>query len=422
VDVIKATTAALQRCLRVLPLCSLFWILCLTPATALALNPDRPWARHAHDSWDIHDGLPQRTINFIEQDAQGYLWLGTLSGLSRFDGHRFTNFNQSNTPALPSNWITGLQSDAQGRLWIGTARGLSRQYRGHITRMAGHPDTPVMAMGRSVDGSLLLSNPKGLHRVDAGGQLQLLLRLVGIRFLHDSPQGTWMLAGNGLHHWHQSVHTPIELPARCRNATHLQWHKDTLWVGSDAGLCRLKQRRWLGADATSLPGQRVLGLLLDRQGQLWVSTTQALHRLGGGQRLETIPHVDSHHRMLALYEDRHGSLWQGTRGAGLDRSWNAVAEHHALEEDRLHQRHWTWAAALTSDGQLLAGGSFGLARVQDGQLQRLTHAPMDVYGLHSDGGQRQPLPGHGKGAFPSKSQRQAACGTAQRWPRRWPDP
>ena len=39
-----------------------------------------------------HDGLPSAVVNSIDQDNQGYLWLGTSYGLSRYDGHSFKNY------------------------------------------------------------------------------------------------------------------------------------------------------------------------------------------------------------------------------------------------------------------------------------------------------------------------------------------
>src|SRR5262245_22746553 len=40
--------------------------------------------------WQTEDGLPQNAVNAILQSREGYLWVGTDSGLARFDGERFT--------------------------------------------------------------------------------------------------------------------------------------------------------------------------------------------------------------------------------------------------------------------------------------------------------------------------------------------
>ena len=60
------------------------------------------------------------------QDQQGYVWLGTQFGLSRFDGYQFRNFTTQNTQFLQTNAIHKLLLDRHGKLWIGTKRGLHR--------------------------------------------------------------------------------------------------------------------------------------------------------------------------------------------------------------------------------------------------------------------------------------------------------
>ena len=54
------------------------------------------------DSWENDDGLPQNSIISMTQTRDGYLWMGTINGLVRFDGLRFTVFNEDNTPGLGS--------------------------------------------------------------------------------------------------------------------------------------------------------------------------------------------------------------------------------------------------------------------------------------------------------------------------------
>ncbi|BAU55691.1 Two component regulator propeller [Mucilaginibacter gotjawali] len=73
----------------------------------------------------VKDGLPDATINSICQDDDGFLWIGTNNGLSRYDGVEFKNFYHSKTnPSLPGNDIKSLQKLPGHRLLVATTTGL----------------------------------------------------------------------------------------------------------------------------------------------------------------------------------------------------------------------------------------------------------------------------------------------------------
>ena len=75
--------------------------------------------------WTTANGLPQNSIKALVQTRDGYLWVGTLKGLARFDGVRFKVFDHSSTPEMTHDSINDLAVDEKdGGLWIGTGAGL----------------------------------------------------------------------------------------------------------------------------------------------------------------------------------------------------------------------------------------------------------------------------------------------------------
>ena len=82
----------------------------------------------------MEQGLPQNKVTAVVQTRDGYLWAGTYNGLARFDGVRFTVFDDNNTPELRSRRITSLFEADDGTLWIGTESGDVSQYKdGHFS-------------------------------------------------------------------------------------------------------------------------------------------------------------------------------------------------------------------------------------------------------------------------------------------------
>jgi ligand-binding sensor domain-containing protein len=77
----------------------------------------------------VADGLPSSTVYKLAQDRDGFIWMGTLDGLARYDGVSFRVFR--NDPAEPrsigGNNVTSLLIDSKGRLWCGgDGSGLNR--------------------------------------------------------------------------------------------------------------------------------------------------------------------------------------------------------------------------------------------------------------------------------------------------------
>ena len=106
------------------------------------------------------DGLPSNSIRNIYQDSKGFLWLGTLNGLSRYDGNSFLNFqpetNHHNRISLADNRIYKVMEDKNGFLWLGTVAELYSCYDLHRARFVDF--TGEGEYGQSYSSSLLATN------------------------------------------------------------------------------------------------------------------------------------------------------------------------------------------------------------------------------------------------------------------------
>lgn len=64
----------------------------------------------------------------MEQDAYGYIWIGTMHGLNRYDGYNFIHYfyDGKDSTSISNNEIVTIFCDSEKRLWIGTNKGLCR--------------------------------------------------------------------------------------------------------------------------------------------------------------------------------------------------------------------------------------------------------------------------------------------------------
>lgn len=117
------------------------------------------------------NGLSNSNIRVIAKDKTGYLWIGTANGLSRFDGHYFTNFfhtpGDSNT--IGHNFIQGIICDKKGNIWILHVLGLSlfRQESQYFSNYPIQKDYPhfsgaFLSFAEDYAGNLWIGNQNGL--------------------------------------------------------------------------------------------------------------------------------------------------------------------------------------------------------------------------------------------------------------------
>src|ERR1700689_1746350 len=92
-------------------------LLLLTAPYVSALDRERSIAEFFHTAWIISEGAPSG-LTQIAQTTDGYLWLGTQTGLIRFDGIRFDRYEPVNRK-FPSSTISSLLATSDGGLWVG---------------------------------------------------------------------------------------------------------------------------------------------------------------------------------------------------------------------------------------------------------------------------------------------------------------
>jgi ligand-binding sensor domain-containing protein len=77
------------------------------------------------ETYSVKEGLSQSSARVIYQDKLGYIWVGTESGINRFDGYEFKQYNHDikNAQSRANGWIQEIREDAQGNLWTSDVNG-----------------------------------------------------------------------------------------------------------------------------------------------------------------------------------------------------------------------------------------------------------------------------------------------------------
>jgi signal transduction histidine kinase/ligand-binding sensor domain-containing protein len=368
------------------------------PARAQTAGPVAPPSSappaYALSVWASEKGLPPGDVFAVNQDAEGYLWIGTPTGLLRFDGSRFVPWASINDKEpLPSGPVHALVSAHDGSMWVGLGGGggIVRIEKGHLTRFGRDQGAPpgVNAMLEDRQGVVWAAARRGLFRYSEGrwttvGTAEGYPGGDAFALFEDRAGSLWIGAAAGVY---RRTKTTFELVDRDTNVQSLAEDvSGAIWVtDSNEVIHRLRDRKAPRADASvRLPasGWRLLG---DRHGRVWVAafggglmrladtnaSTPAIERFPYEHRLSGSPR--------SLYEDRDGNVWVGMRG-GLLRLSEASFDTNFPLEGLTHDGVRTTAVA--ADGSVWAATGHSLNRFAEGR--RTVYNVSQATALHAD--------------------------------------
>jgi len=145
-----------------------------------------PQFRH----YSVDNGLANSALTALAQDRDGFLWIGSQSGLMRFDGYRFRAYQHDpqDSGSIPSNFVQSLFADATGNLWVGTANAGLTRYDPRTGRFVTYPVGGPRGT-RTADVEAIIDDGKGGLWVGTDGGLDHLVIRTGEVTHYDSPRG-----------------------------------------------------------------------------------------------------------------------------------------------------------------------------------------------------------------------------------------
>ncbi|MBE9042628.1 hypothetical protein IQ235_17850, partial [Oscillatoriales cyanobacterium LEGE 11467] len=324
----------------------------------------------------VADGLSQNTVKDISQSREGLLYIGTQEGLNVYDGYEFEVYEHDpqNPYSLADSDISSTYVDRAGTLWVGTISGLHRfdpalqrferflldAERAGVPTLNRITDIVEDEKGRlwlSVDGypGMGMFDPEGNGQIeyvrDRTGPFDLQAKFyrTTTSLAKDDRGRIWIGTGEGLvlftladrtfeHFTYDAKIPPTEV-----GVNHIRHEASgSTWLSTNYGLYELDRNGRvlqhfraqslskednLKSDGTvgSLSYNAVTHTLRDSDGQLWVATRNGLNqyleakqRFGRIYHNPLIPSSLGSNDVVHLFEDRTGQLWIGT-GQTLDK-------------------------------------------------------------------------------------------------------
>lgn len=337
----------------------IFWIvlICLQPCFG---QTSKLIFEHISSS----QGLSQSEVNCIIQDKKGFMWMGTLDGLNRFDGYDMVVYRKSsnNINSLSNNYIQSIFEDNQGHIWVGTILGLNRydtstdgflSCKNRINGVVSDLDSDIRSIIQRKNGDLLLGTNKGLSVLpfnNINDEVPVFERYPNLeinQIIEDQDGFVWAATWNGLYkfsfdksgipkilaHFNHDTRYSASLLSNSIFTIFQDSEKD-IWIGSDKGLSVLSSDQLTSVNPKfahfSKPKyakfNNVQCITEASNGQLLIGTrggglsfmNKKSREISTYETNKTDNTSINNNSVKCLLEDRSGVLWIGTLGGGCN--------------------------------------------------------------------------------------------------------
>ena len=341
-----------------------FFALTMAVDLALAGADDFPFATPYFEDVGDRDSIPSGVVTSMTEAPNGLIWLGTQTGLLRYDGYRFEHYQlDPNDPnSLPGNFVTALATSTDGKILIGTSNdGLSvydpeRLSYLNVSVEDGLSSDRIGDIAVS-DDSYWIGTSAGItrYRIATGqydqypmpGPTDTVASTQRVRAVLVDSQGQIWAGGNGgvfVYRADGDRFEPLRIsdsdqpPFQGQSVNALfEDSENALWVGTrEHGVARIPSRRdqVVRRDTASVDGSvglatnSVQAFAQPDEGRVWVATPVGLHELeidnlrvrAHWMSDKEVPGSLAFDAIGVLLRDRAGLIWIGAWGGQVQRT------------------------------------------------------------------------------------------------------
>ncbi|WP_438865566.1 ligand-binding sensor domain-containing protein, partial [Neptunicella sp.] len=365
------------------------------------------------ENFSSNDSLAQNIISDIVEDKQGFLWLATEGGLSRFDGYEFKSYlsNPDNPNGIPDKLVLRLHIDNQGVLWVTTNSGLYRYHR-ETDNFTTYSKTNSQlnassntTIGNGPSGNLLIADPNGLFSYNSdtnkfdqieyeGAPLPQEINLI----VADADRSLFGTDGHGIYMLdnHSNVmysltdgNNPWHIRIDARYLYDLKKIDNHYWLATELGVLVLDDKgnlinQYNTHSTPALVYDKVRTITTDKNGEIWLGTENGLTVINNQnqtsfsitKKLQDVVSLKNTH-ILKIFRDSNQSIWVSTLGGGLHKfnpRSSAIKHYRAIKEiDTSLSNDMVWAFAESSLGQIWVATQAGGVNLFDPDTGTFSH-------------------------------------------------
>lgn len=334
------------------------------------------------------DGLLDGFVRTVLEDKSGTIWIGTDNGLFQLASSKAERARRiDGTAAIPDLAVHALAQTSDGRIWVGGSRliairdGVAERY----PLVGEYSETRVKSILETRYGTLWVGTVSGLQRLSREGDR--FERVAGVqetvRSLRETSDGMLWIGtiGQGAYTLRDGRLASIDEgrdgahidSARLPSNTVLSLFEDAernVWMGTQAGLLRFSRSPIELVPLPKAADSDFETISRDRDGTLWVASTQLSHVVNG-QAIPTTFAALHGARVRNVFRARDGSLWVGTDGRGIFRLKPGQAAAEYTTANGL-VNNFVRAIVEGKNGDLWIATDEGVSRLSHGVFHNFT--------------------------------------------------
>ncbi|MEJ7673776.1 MAG: two-component regulator propeller domain-containing protein [Chitinophagaceae bacterium] len=281
-------------------------------------------------TYSVEDGLVSNHVQRIYQDKKGFMWIGTIEGLSKYDGHKFINYTTIN--GLSDNNVNDMYELADGKLYVAENDGtVDILQQDAIVKKAAFRNVVINQFYKSRDNRILAAtDTSGIHEIK-NGNLVKPRQMFPEATYHSITEFNDSLLIGGSHGFLHILNRELKLFLEIKQVKELvivkiyKDSKNNVWVCTHKGLKLVSHDKknnqplnfTLKAAPFNIPVLRnnlIYDILEDANGNLWIATLYGLVKIDPDGSWQTFTEKNGlpSSNIRCIYQDREKNIWIGT--------------------------------------------------------------------------------------------------------------
>lgn len=251
------------------------------------------------NQFGIEEGLPQSSVYAMVHDKEGNIWVGTMAGVSKYNGLVFQNFSKKD--GLSENRIISIALDKDGNIWFGHWAGGISVYSAKDKKFYEVP-TESLNIYRNIN--CIIQDGKG----------DILFGTNGLGMLKYTPADS--IHKGTLKH----ITATDGLPNDIVNSF-VKDKNNVVWVASNSGLHKYDGGKGF-SKVQGISSSLIKSLLIDSKGNLWIgSADKGVYVMSADGKIKNYDkaHGLSSSNVSLVFESDNGTIFIGTIGGGVSK-------------------------------------------------------------------------------------------------------